>query len=255
MSLERRQFITNEITRLCQRTGIALLVLLKYAGISMRTWQEWAKRKNEETRHNNNIPRINELTPAEIRAIVDYCRVNARRGYRPLCWEMVDANIAFVSPSSVYNVIKQHNLGQKWQEAKEVGKKGFEQPQAVHEQWHIDFSYIKICGAFYYFISILDGYSRRILDWRLCENMEGINAELIVARTKELYPLAKNPRLISDNAPYMAAVSSLQKTSGNLLNFWKWSTRSPLPIIRKATANWKDSIALSKQNMSAGQHM
>jgi transposase InsO family protein len=38
-----------------------------------------------------------------------------------------------------------------------------------------------------------------MLDWRLCENMTGINAEILVAETKELYPDAKDVRLISDN--------------------------------------------------------
>ncbi|MDR0663715.1 MAG: DDE-type integrase/transposase/recombinase [Spirochaetaceae bacterium] len=63
----------------------------------------------------------------------------------------------------------------------------------------MDFSYIKICGSFFYFVSILYGYSRRILNWRLCDTMEGVNAELLVMETKELYREAKNPRLISDN--------------------------------------------------------
>ena len=40
---------------------------------------------------------------------------------------------------------------------------------------------------FYYFLGILDGYSRKILNWRLCQN---INAEILVAQTKELYPEA-----------------------------------------------------------------
>jgi transposase InsO family protein len=115
------------------------------------------------------------------------------------CWEMVDKNIAFVSCSSVYNIIKRYNLGKKWAEAIEMKKYGFDQPKTVHEQWHIDFSYIKINGAFYYFLSILDGFSRKMLNWRLCENMAGINAEILVAQTKELYPEAKNVRLISDN--------------------------------------------------------
>ena len=121
------------------------------------------------------------------------------KGYRVQCWEMVDRNVAFVSCSSVYNIIKRHNLGKKWAEAVEMAKHGFDQPKAVHEQWHIDFSYIKIGGAFYYFLGILDGYSRKMLNWRLCENMEGLNAEILVAQTMELYPEAENPRLISDN--------------------------------------------------------
>ena len=78
-------------------------------------------------------------------------------------------------------------------------KQGFDQPEAIHEQWHIDFSYIKIAGAFYYFLGILDGYSRKMLNRRLCENMGGMNAEVLVARTKEQYPEAENVRIISDN--------------------------------------------------------
>ena len=39
--------------------------------------------------------------------------------------------------------------------------------------------------------------SRKILDWVLCENMEGINIELLVARVKEKYPEAK-ARIIHD---------------------------------------------------------
>ena len=78
-------------------------------------------------------------------------------------------------------------------------KKGFDQPKGVHEQWHIDFSYIKVAGEFYYFLGILDGYSRRMLAWRLCQNMEGINAQILVAQAKEQYPQAVRPRIISDN--------------------------------------------------------
>jgi transposase InsO family protein len=139
------------------------------------------------------------LTPEEIAAIAAYCSENQLKGYRMLCWEMVDKNIAFVSSGSVYNVIKRHNLDKKWAEAVELSKHGFDQPQAVHEQWHVDFSYIRIGGVFYYFLSILDGFSRRILTWRLCQDMKGVNAELLLAEAKELYPEAKSPRIISDN--------------------------------------------------------
>jgi len=174
-------------------------MILVYAGIPKRTWHEWQERKGIETKHNNNIPKCYYLTPEEIASIVRYCIANPLKGYRMLAWEMVDQNVAFVSCSSVYNVIKRHNLGKKWADAVEMAKRGFDQPKAVHEQWHIDFSYIRIGGVFYYFIGILDGYSRKMLNWRLCENMDGINAEILVAQTKELYPEAINPRLISDN--------------------------------------------------------
>ena len=94
---------------------------------------------------------------------------------------------------------KEYDLVHKWAKNEgEAKKKGFDQPSAPHEQWHTDISYIKVLGVFYYFISIMDGYSRKILDWALCENMEGINIELLVARVKEKYPEAK-ARIIHDN--------------------------------------------------------
>ena len=199
MSLLIRTIVENEISHYKTRTDLPLEYLLKHAGISQRTWREWMQRRGVETKHNNNIPKHYYLTPEEEMAIVGYIIVNPLKGYRMLCYEMIDKNIAFVGCTSVYNVIKRHNLGKKWVEAQEVKNKGFDQPEGIHEQWHIDFSYIKINGAFYYFIGILDGYSRRMLNWRLCINMEGINAEILVAETKELYPEAKDVRLISDN--------------------------------------------------------
>jgi len=199
MSLAVRIIAEKEIQRLKVKTELPLETLLKFAGIPERTWREWQQRRDIETKHNNNIPKAYYLTPEEVSAIVAYCTSNPLLGYRMLCWEMVDRNVAFVSCSSVYNVIKRYNLGKKLAEAEEMSKRGFDQPKAVHEQWHIDFSYIKIQGLFYYFLGILDGFSRKILNWRLCLNMEGINAEILVAETKELYPEAKSPRLISDN--------------------------------------------------------
>ncbi len=199
MSLEVRQTAEREIERYQVKTGLPISTILQYAGIPQRTWREWSERRDVETKHNNNIPKAYYLTPEEIKAIIAYCINNPLKGYRMQCWEMVDRNVAFVSCSSVYNVIKRHNLDKKWAELPDEAKKGFDQPKAVHEQWHIDFSYIKIQNSFYYFIGILDGYSRKLLNWKLCENMEGINAEILVAETKEMYPQAVNPRLISDN--------------------------------------------------------
>jgi transposase InsO family protein len=203
MSLEVREKAEREIMRLHTRTELSLPVLLSFAGIPERTFREWQGRRGHETKHNNNIPRSYYLTPEESEAIVRYCREqragHPEKGYRTLCWEMIDKNIAFVGESSVYNIINRHKLTQKWEELVEATGRGFVQPQAVHAQWHIDFSYIKIHGSFYYFLGILDGYSRRILNWRLCDTMEGVNAEVLMTETREQYPEAQNPRLISDN--------------------------------------------------------
>ena len=193
-----RNLIESEIRRLHKMTGIALLTLAVFAGVSRRTFREWLTRKSEETKHNGHIPREHWVTPGETKAIISYCGGRMEFGYRTLCWMMVDANIAAVSPATVYNVLKKSGLTKKWLEMAEEAKKGFDQPKAIHEHWHIDFSYIRVCGVFYYFVSVMDGYSRKILSWALNQTMESICAEVVVAKAMELYPHAR-PRLISDN--------------------------------------------------------
>jgi transposase InsO family protein len=81
---------------------------------------------------------------------------------------------------------------------REEAKKGFQQPTAIHQQWHTDFSYIRICGNYYYFISVMDGYSRKILSWELFEQMGRLEAEIVLMKARELYPQA-HPRIITDN--------------------------------------------------------
>jgi len=198
MSLKVRNLIEQEVRRLHIMTGIALLTLAVFAGVSRRTFQQWLGRSGKETQHNGHIPRDHWTTPMEVKAIIEYCEERMEFGYRTLCWQMVDADIVFVSPGSVYNVLKKSGLTKKWAEIAEEAKKGFDQPKAIHEHWHIDYSYIRICGIFYYFVSVMDGYSRKILSWDICDSMDGLWAEIAVAKAKEKYPHAY-PRIITDN--------------------------------------------------------
>jgi Fe-S cluster biosynthesis and repair protein YggX len=50
MSLERRQMIEREVNRLHTLTGIAILTLAVFAGVSRRAWREWQGRQGQETR-------------------------------------------------------------------------------------------------------------------------------------------------------------------------------------------------------------
>ncbi len=56
---------------------------------------------------------------------------------------------------------------------------GFVQPLRPHEHWHIDVSYINICGTFHYLCSVLDGCSRFIVHWELREQRREPDIEII----------------------------------------------------------------------------
>ena len=117
---------------------------------------------------------------------------------------MLDADVVAVSPSSVWRVLGQAGLLKKWNGKQSRKGTGFEQPLKPQQHWHIDVSYINICGTFYYLCSVLDGFSRFIVHWDLRESMTEADIEIILQSAKEKYPDAK-PRIISDNGPQFIA--------------------------------------------------
>jgi putative transposase len=101
-------------------------------------------------------------------------------------------------------VLKQAGLLSRWKSKPSRKGTGFEQPLQPHQHWHIDVSYINLCGTFYYLCSVLDGFSRFIVHWDLRESMREADIEVILQRAMEKYPEAK-PRIISDNGPQFIA--------------------------------------------------
>lgn len=114
---------------------------------------------------------------------------------------MIDEDIVYVSPSTTYRVLKQAGLLSRWNTKEQKSpKRPFVQPTAPHEQWHIDIKYVNVMGTFLFFIGIIDGYSRYIVNHELRSNMTEYDVELTLQRAKEKYP-GVNPRVITDNGP------------------------------------------------------
>jgi len=178
--------------------------MVAWIGISRSKFYNWQDRYGKVNEHNAWIPRDFWLTCDEKQAIIDYYHDNPLEGYRRLCYMMMDADIVAVSPSSVYRVLTHSGLLNKWNRKESKKGTGFVQPLAAHEHWHIDISYINICGTFYYLCSILDGFSRSIVHWEIREAMKESDVEIILQRAREKYPDAR-PRIISDNGPQFIA--------------------------------------------------
>lgn len=136
----------------------------------------------------------------EVAAVLAYRDLHPDIGYRKFTWQMVDANVAFLCESKVYDILSAHNRLQGWNRVDkgETAKEYRHKPRHVHYHWHTDIAYIKVGGVFYFLIMMLDGYSRYLLDWELMTDMLGGSVESFVQRVKDKYPHAK-PRLINDN--------------------------------------------------------
>ncbi len=117
---------------------------------------------------------------------------------------MLDRNIVAVSPASVWRILSKAGLLEKWNKKPSKKGTGFVQPLLPHEHWHVDISYINICGTFFYLCSLLDGCSRYIIHWEIREQMTETDVEIIIQKAKEKFPEAR-PRIISDNGPQFIA--------------------------------------------------
>jgi putative transposase len=117
---------------------------------------------------------------------------------------MLDQDVVAISPSSVYRVLKNAELLQRWNRKPSSKGQGFKGPSQPHEHRHVDVSYLNIMGTFYYLCSVLDGYSRYIVHWEIRESMTEADVEIILQRAREKFPEAY-PRIISANGPQFIA--------------------------------------------------
>lgn len=186
------------------RAGTPVTQLLAWLGVPASTYYDWCKRYGQPNVHNAAAPRRSWLLPEERQAILDFEREHPDEGYRRLSFMMLDADVVAASPSSVYRVLKSAGrIGAQDRRASLKGH-GFDQPDQAHAHWHIDVSYLNICGTFYYLCTILDGYSRYIVHWEIREQMTEADVETILQRAHEAFP-GVTPRLISDNGPQFVA--------------------------------------------------
>ncbi len=177
---------------------------IQWLGVAPSKFYRWRKRYGCLNEHNGWVPRDHWLEPWEKQAIVDFHLKNPSEGYRRLTYMMLDADIAAVSPSSVWRVLHRAGLLRQWNGKESKKGRGFQQPLEPHQHWHIDVSYINVSGTFYYLCSVLDGYSRAIVHWDLRQAMKETDIEIVLEAAKENYPGAK-PRIISDNGPRFIA--------------------------------------------------
>ena len=127
---------------------------------------------------------------------------------RELATRFTDSEGYFVSESSVYRLLKAHDLITS--PAFVVIKAADEfkdKTTAPNQLWQTDFTYLKVIGwGWFYLSTILDDFSRYIIAWKLCTTMKADD----VTDTLQLALAASGcggarvvhkPRLLSDNGP------------------------------------------------------
>jgi transposase InsO family protein len=187
-----------------EKTEIPATRLVDWLGVGRSKYHDWRRRYGKVNEHNARVPRDHWIEDREKEAIVAYALDHRDDGYRRLTYMMIDEDVAAASPSSVYRILSEAGLLGRWNRTPSKKGAGFQQPLKPHEHWHTDISYVNIRGAFYYLLSVLDGFSRYIVHWEIRESMTEADVEIVLQRARERFPEAE-PRIITDNGPQFIA--------------------------------------------------
>ena len=78
----------------------------------------------------------------------------------------------------------------------------YDKTTSVNQMWQTDFTYFKIFGwGWYYLSTILDDYSRFIVGWELCSSMKAADVKNTIDKALLTVNLPENrpPKLLSNN--------------------------------------------------------
>jgi len=125
---------------------------------------------------------------------------------RELAIKYTDERRYFISESSVYRILKAADLITAPSHVTIKAASVFHDKTArINEMWQTDFTYFKIIGwGWYYLSTILDDYSRYIIAWKLCTTMKAGDVTdtlemALEASGCDQAVVRHKPRLLSDN--------------------------------------------------------
>ncbi len=125
---------------------------------------------------------------------------------RELAVKYTDEKRYFISESSAYRILKAADLITAPSHVVIKAAAEFhDKTTAINEMWQTDFTYFKIIGwGWYYLSTILDDYSRYIIAWKLCTTMRASDVTdtlemALEASGCDQATVRHKPRLLSDN--------------------------------------------------------
>jgi putative transposase len=202
----------TEIITIVEQSHLSVRKTLEQIGVPRATfyrWYEQYQRGGPEALEDrpSQPSRVWNRIPDEIRTrIIDLALEQPELSPRELAVRFTDTKGYFVSEATVYRLLKAHDLITSpafivMKAANEFQDK----TMAPNQMWQTDFTYLKIVGwGWYYLSTVLDDFSRYVIAWKLCTTMkaEDVTDTLELALTASGCNQAHvrhKPRLLSDN--------------------------------------------------------
>jgi putative transposase len=201
-----------EIIKLVEQSHLSARKTLEQIGVPRATFYRWYEqyqtggpealgdRPSQPSRIWNRIP--DDVRSQIITLALDQSELSPRE----LAVRFTDTTGYFVSEATVYRLLKAHDLITSPAFIVMKAANEFQDKTAApNEMWQTDFTYLKIVGwGWYYLSTVLDDFSRYIIAWKLCTTMKAgdvtdtLELALTVSGCNQAH-VRQKPRLLSDN--------------------------------------------------------
>ena len=179
MALQKR--VHEEVVRTRKRSGWPAHRTLAALGVSRRSYYRWLKEEKwAKARLAQAVTPVQmyEALPEEKEAVLAYARAHPELRHRELAWRMVDEDVACLSASTVYRILKEAKLVCPWRRRTKRRREAVEKPGGVNERWVTDLMQVVVGGMVYYLVSFMDEYSRYIVHHEVVAGMDGKTVSL-----------------------------------------------------------------------------
>jgi putative transposase len=210
--IRRSEAEKREIIHLVEHSALSAKKTLDELQVPRSTFYRWYKQYLEEGEqglvdHRPNPHQIWNRIPQEVKQQVEELALeHPDRSPRQIAWLFTDEKGYFISESSAYRILKSFDLVESPAFTVLNAADEFKHPtKRINELWQTDFTYFKIHGwGWYYLSTVLDDFSRYILAWKLGPTMNASDVKdtLLLALTKtglDHVLVEHRPRLLSDN--------------------------------------------------------
>ena len=210
--IRRDEAEKREIIHLVEHSALSVKKTLDELQVPRSTFYRWYKQYLEEGEeglvdHRPNPHQIWNRIPQEVKQqVVELALEHPDRSPRQIAWLFTDEKDYFISESSTYRILKGFDLVESPAFQMMSAADEFKHPtKRIHELWQTDFTYFKIQGwGWYYLSTVLDDFSRYIIAWKLTASMSTTDVQetllMALASTGLDQVLVEHrPRLLSDN--------------------------------------------------------
>jgi transposase InsO family protein len=201
MTQGRRQEIVELVARSPHTVGATVAEI----GVSKSSYYRWrARGESGPARQRKSV--WNELRAEERQIVLQQALAQPQLSARELaCWLCDHASFS-VSESTVARILKAHGLlPRRAPQQEPAAKEWRHKTKRSNELWQSDATRFFIPGwGHYWLVSVLDDYSRRILAWELCSDVQAESLARVIQQAVEATgvitaPPVQRPTLLTDN--------------------------------------------------------